>query len=66
MEITAIKKTRKALSVLICAVMIVQLAFFVSTSSAWLPVPPTPGTKLDVEMEKSLISTSWCLLLENP
>ena len=51
MEILATKKTRTFLSVLICAIMLIQLAAFVSTSDAWVPVPPTPATKLDVEID---------------
>ena len=44
-------KTRTFLSVLICALLLIQLTAFVSTTTAWIPVPPTPATKLDVYVD---------------
>jgi hypothetical protein len=51
MEILKTKKPRMFISILICAVMLIQLTAFVSTIDAWVPVPPIPATKLDMDVD---------------
>ncbi|MCJ7561014.1 hypothetical protein MUO79_10430, partial [Candidatus Bathyarchaeota archaeon] len=46
-----VKKTRAFISILVCALLLVQLTTFVSISQACTPVPPKPEVKLDVEAD---------------
>ena len=48
MEILKVKKTRAFISILVCAVILVQLTTFVSFSQACVPVPSEP---LHVEVD---------------
>jgi len=51
MKILKMEKPRRFITILISALMLIQLTAFVSNSIAWVPVPPTPATKLDVEVD---------------
>ncbi len=46
-----IGKTKSLATILLCTAVLFQLTAFAPISQAWLPVPPTPGTKLDVEAD---------------
>src|SRR3989304_2079141 len=50
MEILKVKKPHAIISILVCALLLVQFTTFVSVSQA-CEVPPKPEVKLDVEAE---------------
>ena len=65
MEILKVKKTRALISILVCAVLLVQLTTFVSISQGCIPTPSEP---LDVEVDVGSIHfngeiADFCILV---